>query len=158
MASFVVKSLVKSYLTATFFGKIYTKFIRRKVQGSFKRMNLFIIEPKFSRNIWYLRGFWWRVWRNSSFKTLWVWFSYGCCLQNSSQGTRSMVSVLDFEKIFSFFIRSRTNVRRVVKNGKRFQNMTRISLGQRNTLLSYTTTYQSRSLWVKLLIKKDEHI
>ena len=63
-----------------------------------------------------------------------------------------MVAVLDFEKIFSFFIRSRTNVRRVVKNGKRFQNMTRISVGQVNTLLSYTTTYQSRSLRATLLI------
>ena len=65
-----------------------------------------------------------------------------CChtafvLQNSSQSPWSMLAVLDFEKIFLFFIRSRTNVRRVVKNGKRFRNMTRISIGQVNTLLRF---------------------
>ena len=77
MAYFVVQNLVKLYFTATSYGKIYTKFIRHEVRSSFKRMNLFIIEPKFSRNILYLRGFWRWVGENPSFKTLWVWLSYG---------------------------------------------------------------------------------
>ena len=79
-------------------------------------------------------------------------------LQNSSRVPRSMVSVLDFEKIFSFFTRCRTNVRRVVKNEKRFQNMTRISIGQVNTLLSYTPTYRSSNLRASLLDKIVENL
>ena len=49
--SFVASSLVKSYLTAAKPNKIHKKFIRRKVRSSFKRIDFFIDEPNFSKNM-----------------------------------------------------------------------------------------------------------
>ena len=49
--SFVASSLVKSYLTATRYNKIHKKFIRRKVRSSFERIDFFIDEPNFLRNM-----------------------------------------------------------------------------------------------------------
>ena len=61
----------------------------------------------------------------------------------------SMVMLTDFEKIFSYFVRWRTSVRRVAKYGKRFQKTYASSIGQLNILLTSAPTYQTPRLGVR---------
>ena len=49
--SFVASTLVKSYFTATRYGKIHQKFVRRKMRSSFEIIDFFIFEPNFFRNM-----------------------------------------------------------------------------------------------------------
>jgi len=49
--SFVAPSLAKSYFTAARYAKIHQKFIRRKVQDSLGRIDFFVSESDFLRNM-----------------------------------------------------------------------------------------------------------